>query len=579
MSSSVGADSNGSEYWPIHIARSDGQGYTNLDNFPLSDNDGLDVEARERWEVIVAGHLQKELGPKDDKKQYKLAGFPKGYELRRSVRKDGTTRDYYLYGHPHGPKAAYRAPGEFAHHALWLVSNSTDNKDCPCRLCPTYLTSFKGSRERGQGTVQLPPQAQTQAQQHHQQQQPQQQQQSQQHQREQGQLLQQHPQHQQLQQSHPPLEAGVISWTNVFRVGELVWYRHTAWRLGVIMAIVPSAGNVAPTGGPDSSYLFQLAPLGHTLLEQTPLIKDSQSMRPFLTFSVPNVTSPELHDAQFANVDWRSLTERLSLEPDPARRENDRQLLGLDASKMGARAINDVFSTFHLLNQGTTQDGSLFIQTYAGVYLGAEMVCVGDPLRVTNPFQASSAPNSGSPEPTLVIHVAEILVLSPQLPNTGREPALRFKGNLYRIVRSPATQPPPQDAVPDQAVSSLGPAFAEELATRNTLEATRQQQSGTTDGPWRWFWILAASDVTLGEPEVLGRFYVTTRLMNILDPARYQQWVQAAAGAAIDEPPAYLNARPHSGAGNFAGRRVNRAAAIGDAVSVRFQAPEGMLEE
>lgn len=66
MSHSGGADDDGSDYWPIYITRSDGQGYTNLDNFPLNEDDSSDVAARERWEVIVAGHLQRELGPRDD---------------------------------------------------------------------------------------------------------------------------------------------------------------------------------------------------------------------------------------------------------------------------------------------------------------------------------------------------------------------------------------------------------------------------------------------------------------------------------------------------------------------------------
>jgi len=56
------------EYWPIRIARSDGQGYQHLDNNALSDNDDQDVTQRERWEVIIAGHLQTQLGPKDDSK-------------------------------------------------------------------------------------------------------------------------------------------------------------------------------------------------------------------------------------------------------------------------------------------------------------------------------------------------------------------------------------------------------------------------------------------------------------------------------------------------------------------------------
>lgn len=61
------------DYWPIHIARSDGQGYPNLDHSALNPSEDQDVTQQERWEVIVAGHLQNQVGPKDDSKS--LATF------------------------------------------------------------------------------------------------------------------------------------------------------------------------------------------------------------------------------------------------------------------------------------------------------------------------------------------------------------------------------------------------------------------------------------------------------------------------------------------------------------------------
>lgn len=68
------------EYWPIHIARSDGvapsyaQAWSDRDghrglNAPhraLIPDEDQDVTQLERWEVIVAGHLQLQLAPKDD---------------------------------------------------------------------------------------------------------------------------------------------------------------------------------------------------------------------------------------------------------------------------------------------------------------------------------------------------------------------------------------------------------------------------------------------------------------------------------------------------------------------------------
>ncbi|SPQ20078.1 0b105275-aca8-4a02-af70-d2fa6273f459 [Thermothielavioides terrestris] len=539
MASAASQGDAGGEYWPIHIARSDGQGYTKLDHTALSPDNDADVAQLERWEVIVAGHLQNQVGPQGDTRQYKLAGFPRGYELRCALRKDGG-RDYYLYGHPAGPKANYRTPGEFALHALWLVSDSADISQCPCDLCPKLLEKLRAAEEKYQGAnaafaqgtataAQAPPAAPrpTPSQQGPQQRQQQQQQQ-------------QHQQHQQHQDQLPP--PGTTSLTNVFRVGELVWYKHTAWRLGVILSIAAIPGTSPNQDTPDSGYHFTLAPLGHALLGQPNLVKDCQSMRPFLTFSVPGTSPDELRDKTFDTVDWQALIARYSQDPDPEKRAINRQVLGLEASKMGARAINDSFSTFDLRAQGLTPDGAFHVQHYGGVYLGAEMVRVGDPIRVT------AQPTSGIPDPT----VAGDIPRTP--PSSCSQP---LSANPRRHHR------PPTNAVP---ADSLGPVFTEELKTRNAIER---------DPGARWTWVLAAARAVRGEPDVQGRFYVTERLMGVIEPARYAAWAQRGL---LEEAPAYLNNRGHSGGGAFAGRRPGRRAMLGDAVAAAFIVPEGMVE-
>ncbi|KAK3294665.1 transcription-silencing protein Clr2-domain-containing protein [Chaetomium fimeti] len=574
---STTAQQDASDYWPIHIARSDGQAYPNLDHSSLNPSEDQDVTQLERWEVIVAGHLQNQIAPKDDKKQYVLAGFPKGYELRCAVRKDGG-RDYYLYGHPAGPKANYRTPGEFALHALWLVSDSADNSQCPCDLCPKYLEKAKPERERSQAPVipplapaaaaapgpamaaQLSAAAQKPPQPH-----PQQQQQGQ--------------QQPQPQPQVPPPPPGTTSWTNVFRVGELVWYKHTAWRLGVVIAITPKPGIPIRPGTSDSSYHFTLAPLGHTLLEQASLIKDCQSMRPFLTFSVPNAGMEELKDKAFDTVNWQAMTGRLSQEPDPTKREINRQVLGLEASKMGARAINDAFSTFDLLAQGTTPDRTLHVQHYGGIYLGAEMIRIGDPVRVINTPSATT-PAAGPAQPdlppdaNLVMLITEIQVLTPTSP-PGARATLQFKGNLYRTIQLSPAHPAPPGTVPPAAEASLGAAFAEELATRNAIGKDKDNKGGGGGGGARWSWVQVAAQVLRGEQDVQGRFYVTEKLMSVIDPARLQAWVQRGM---LEEAPAYLNNRGHSGGGQYVGRRPGRKATLGQAVGVEFRVPGGLVE-
>lgn len=355
-------------------------------------------------------------------------------------------------------------------------------------------------------------------------------------------------------------------------MGELVWYKHTAWRLGVVIAITPKPGTTVPPGAPDSSYHFTLAPLGHTLLEQPSLIKDCQSMRPFLTFSVPNAGMEELKDKTFDTVNWQAMTGRLSQEPDPTKREINRQVLGLEASKMGARAINDAFSTFDLLAQGTTPDRTLHVQHYGGIYLGAEMVRIGDPVRVINAPSATTPGGAGPAQPdlppdaNLIMLITEIQVLTPTSPPGGARATLQFKGNLYRTARLSSTHPPPQGTVPPAAEASLGAAFVEELATRNAI--------GKDKGA-RWSWVLVAAQVLRGEHDVQGRFYVTEKLMSVIDPARLQAWVQRGM---LEEAPAYLNNRGHSGGGQYVGRKPGRKATLGQAVGVEFRMPGGLVE-
>jgi len=56
------------EYHLIALARSDGMGYASLDHDPLDPSNEKDLDQLERWEVIIGGHLQNQIGPKNDSK-------------------------------------------------------------------------------------------------------------------------------------------------------------------------------------------------------------------------------------------------------------------------------------------------------------------------------------------------------------------------------------------------------------------------------------------------------------------------------------------------------------------------------
>ncbi|KAK0627739.1 transcription-silencing protein Clr2-domain-containing protein [Immersiella caudata] len=556
------------DYWPIHIARSDGKAYENLDHSSLDPNETKDVEQLERWEVIIAGHLQFQLAPKEEKRQFKLAGLPKGYELRCAVRKD-FGRDYYLYGHPAGIKSNYRTPGDFVLHLLWLASDSTDYAQCSCDLCIKMVETIR--QKAPQAQVSLPPAPPIP-----------------------GQAL---PPAQGPTPAAKPLAApapapapgqttpagpvaapaaanvsaappGMIGPPNVFRVGELVWYRQGAWRLGLVLGIRLKVGKPPQA---DNSYDYILAPLGHALLNQQNVTKEVADMRPFLTFSIPEVTIEELKDKSFESVDWRDFATRYANEPEPGKRAFKMQTVGLEASKIAARSINDSFSTFSRLGEGFTPDHMYRVQSFTGVYFGAEMVRVGDPIRVTAPAVVAIQDPLGdhSKPTTAVMLVSEIQLLTPAWP--GNDPAaaaagmnLQFRGNIYRTARAPLPHPPAF-----VHAATLGPTFDHELAGRNQIER---------DKKFAWGWMLIESNAVRAEADVQGRFYVTHKLMSIIDPARLQDSVQRGI---IEEAQSYLNSRSHSGwnGRTTTGLYPRRAAAIGNAVATQFIAPQGLVED
>lgn len=58
----------GDDYYPLTIARSDGKGYNFVGSKaqPLDSNETKDVEQKERWEVIIAGHIAQQIFPKTE---------------------------------------------------------------------------------------------------------------------------------------------------------------------------------------------------------------------------------------------------------------------------------------------------------------------------------------------------------------------------------------------------------------------------------------------------------------------------------------------------------------------------------
>lgn len=355
---------------------------------------------------------------------------------------------------------------------------------------------------------------------------------------------------------------------NVFRVGELVWYKHTAWRLGIVLVIAPKS-NTPATMQREENYNFLLAPLGHALLGQQNVLKEASEMRPFLTFSVPDISIAELRDKSFSEVDWHSFVSRYAPDPDPAKRTRKLEVIGLEASKMAARFVNASFSTFNLFSGPPIVTGqNSYLTKYGGVYLGAEMICLGDPIRVATDDQQQQ---SGDAVSTVMI-VQEIHLNTS--PNAA--PSLKFFGSIYQLRRiDPSSQADPS------ADQDLSLACLDEVTFRNDLAAGGSTTNTATTGV-RWKWAALEHNTSRGEADVQGRFYVTHRLMRIVDPARLQQAVQQRA---LEDAQAYLNGRMQgippataTSPSGYQGWRPSRASALGAAVSARLALPEGIVE-
>ncbi|KAK1755929.1 transcription-silencing protein Clr2-domain-containing protein [Echria macrotheca] len=520
----------GDLYYPLYIARSDGKSYALSEYNALDPKESKDMEQLERWEVIIGGHVKIQLADPKDARLFKLASLPKGYELRCAVRKDGG-RDYFLYGHPIGPEYKYRTPGEFVPHLLWLASASTDYAQCSCEPCIRMVDAAKQRQQPiavvdetnpAASTMPTPPTTPAQA--------------------------------------PPPPPPGTTDVANVFRIGEMVWFRHTnAWRLGLVLG----AELREPNGDAknDGSYNFTLAPLGHCKLAMAPVVKVAAEMRPFLTFSVPPVNIEMMKSQMFDAIDWdATLAKMLGREPDEKKKTLVPQVLGLEASKMAARHLNDCCSFFNKLGESTTSGGSSRVRSYTGVYLGAEMIRVRDAIRVSPPETMAKDINA-------VMLASEIqLITTTSQEATAAAPRVQFRGDIYRIVRERL----PLSEATFASPASLGPVFELEAAWRNGVEK---------DKTMGWGWMVIARDAVRTDAEVNSRFYVTQKVLDIIDPVRLRE---GAARGNIEEAQTYLNSRVASGLGlhtNFL--QPGRGVAVGKAINPKtpFVVPRGIVED
>ncbi|KAF3767805.1 hypothetical protein M406DRAFT_328860 [Cryphonectria parasitica EP155] len=581
----------------IHVGRSDGRVWTTqeINGWPKSStavmqvgepitedlnkiSDNMTLVRMAQWKLALGTGLQEQLGwPHGIQYQ---ALFPDGFCLRWRD-PGGLNNEVCMYGHPQGftDDFLYRSPDEFIPHLLWLLSDSEDHKQCLCKPCyratgrhvpktftekmdeqaailegiklvstgtepkapakkvtkPTAPSKKKASvavvanskaakdlaaaatkptKKTAKATPEpLPVAAVAPA--------------------------------PAVAEAAPPaanspalqvLPAAAVSARRppghdeptLFRQGEMVWYQQKpAWRIGIIRKV--------PLG---DDFTYTILPLGISMLNLPDVQKETAQMRPFLTFSVPGMSFPGFQDRIFTDVNWRAILE------DPAFTERT-ELVGLEASKLAAIEVDGSWSTFNPLPAGPILPKTQ--STYDGVFLGAEMIRVGDAIRSKDKARSTLL------EVTEISVTAATTAPNPaDLPNTlsTTHSTLSFRGIEYE-----AALVPEHGRIGGQPEGAI---FQKDAAFRTAAA----KASGAKQ---KCVWTIKSWDTVWQERDVAGRAYVTDELLSVTQGAEAVE--TAKQTGQFQEATSYLNNRMQSTTAPYFGRRLNRRATLGEAVS------------
>lgn len=279
---------------------------------------------------------------------------------------------------------------------------------------------------------------------------------------------------------YPQPYGGIVA-PALFRVGELVWFQiSSGWRLGIVAA----TGIINPN---TNKAELQILPMSHVNFNQSPIQTLEATTRPFLAFSVPNVSISDLQNKAYDEVDWDAFFQTITPE-DTHRRE----VALLDSSKMAAQKVGVSFSVFSRLSE--TNGGKKI--DYHGIFLGAERIELGDVLRVRLSAE-QGVPPAAANLPDALLGLREICTAPIDSPGNAF-----FKGDIYQPI-SGDNQPVGGIPVPDD---KLPRPLRDEIAFRNKFAAND-----------RWRCVLLKQNAVLREPDLKGRFYPTHKLLPLLD--------------------------------------------------------------
>lgn len=470
-------------------------------------------------------------------------------------------QDAYLYGHPSGPKKRYRSPGDFFPHLFWLATDEAgDTENCSCKVCtPEELLEDEPTSQEAQQASQMMGDEQDDAAQAK------------------PQVTGKHPvveipQRQPSQDlsaaKQPPPSTALTQRTVapqntqpssladtlsrpksldqqvdssygrfMFRPGEITWFnRGQAWGLGVI-----TRRYVLNNAAQQEVRAYVVQPLSHPLSHPPQVvITQDDHLRPWLAWSPPPFTNALLNNTSvtYDSADWQGIMNKRYGEGDAE----------VDGSILAARAIDGSYTLFDLSSKTKAEAGAEELH-WNGMYLGAEKVWVGEPVRLR--------PGSGT-DVMVVVDIVERI----QEPSAGAAARTNvyITGDIYTFVGSPHGQQPPSDR-------HLPFRMREDLRFRNSITFPAKQVTS--------YWKLVQQFCRLDISQLKGRWYESSLLIPLLDPTFSDHFRRGEIGDAG----LYMNAR---GDGNGAEprsadvRKPERRDALGRAVPPSTRIVEGI---
>lgn len=520
-----------------------------------------------------------------------LWDFPENYKLYEHIKTkaDGQAKlvknhsggghdrqDAYLYGNPKGPRKRYRSPADFFPHLLWLCTDEgSDYQNCTCKMCspvqldvvkpavksevksevrmePAVTVKKEGAphaavsapgivvdrnsivsipaRRPGSGApapspavkAATPAAASTPT-----------------------------PTTQQLRppaplQSTPlPQPRGTEQGTDgrygqfICRTGEVVWFfrpKTSAWGLGLITRRWASRDKSG-----SKAYLVQ--PMSYPTDSPAPeVVTTDEHLKPWLAWSAPACTYPYLQQnpqLRYDQVPWDALLAGQLGEG----------IADVDASIMAAKAIDTTYTLFDRWR--TTQLSVGEDRYYNGIYLGAEKIWRGDPVRIRIGLG------------TDIMVVTDIVERFNTTAAQKDAPSpVWLVGDIYSYATMSAADPSRPPIAPSNTNTNIPIRMRKDMEWRNRMLVPMNQTLG--------WWRLISSGSRIDMADTKGRWYETSLLF---EDSFAKAVKNNEGGNGI-----WMNARGDAtGLGRHAGvSRVDRVAAFGSALPAGTQLKDGL---